>query len=178
MINDTESTKNLAKIKSISTVVRILALIGLILFIIVQVPGEVSVGASNDAAMSIDINNVPRSLTDILAKLPSQLSVIGAFYWVFRLFGVFRNGDIFTDSSVRASKLLAISVILIGVNSLLFGLYKWGLEMILNGGQTVDLNIDLYGTHFLMVGFGLLLYAVALVQREAKTRTEDLKLIF
>lgn len=155
-----------------------MALLGVTLFVVVEASGQLSVEFSNKAATNFERGHVSRSVTDIVSRLPYQLSVIGAFYWVLQLFGGFRNGDIFTDFSVRAFRLLAVCVILIGVNSLLSGFYKGVLDMIFSGGQTVNFDIGLNGTDLLMVGFGLLLYAVALVQREAKTRTEDLKLIF
>lgn len=178
MINDCESTKNLGKIRSISTLVRVLALIGVMLFVAVELSGQLSVEFSNKAATSFETGNVSRSVTGILSRLPYQFSVIGAFYWVFQLFGGFRNGDIFTAFSVRAFRLLSVCVISIGVNSLLSGVYKGVLDLTLSGGQTVHFDIELNGMDLLMVGFGLFLYSVALVQREAKTRTEDLKLIF
>jgi len=178
MINDCESRKNLKKIGYISAIVRILALIGFILFLGVELFGQISVEFSNKADTNFETGTVSRSASDILSRLPFQLSVVAAFYWTFQLFGGFRKGDIFTDFSVKAFRLLAISVLLIGINKMLLGIYKWGLETLLNFGQTADLDINVYSADVLMIGFGLFLYAIALVQREAKTRTDDLKLIF
>ena len=178
MINDCESTQNLEKIRNISTLVRILVVIGTMLFVVVEMLGQVSVEFSNKAPTSFESGTTSRSISYILSRLPYQLSVLGSFYWAFQLFGGFRKGDIFTGFSVKAFRLLSVCVILIGVNSLLFGIYKGVLDLIFSGGQTVHFDIGLDGHEFLMVGFGLFLYAIALVQREAKMRTEDLKLIF
>ena len=178
MINNHESSDNLLKIVRISRFVRAVALLGFIIFIVSLLRGGLSLTLSTDAAPELESGIVGYNLQDMIARIPFILSVVGAFYWLDRLFKCFQHGEIFTVLSVKAFKFLSIFIIAIGMNSVLIGLYGGLIGLTALGGSKVWFDINITEASLLWIGLGLVLYALALIQQEAKRQTEDMRLIF
>ena len=157
---------------------RSIGYLGAALFLLTELTGGISLQLHGNAPSTFEIGVDERSWSERLARLPFQICVVAGFYWLIRLFGYFKKGEIFTERTAGTLKLLSLFVVLIGVNRFLQGVYSGLIELAFTSGENVNFDVDIFGVDLLIIGFGLLLYAFSLVQYEAKTQTDDLRLIF
>jgi len=176
MIN-IESNRNLSSIRRIARIVQAIALMAMGLFTVMMFMGDVSITVSNNVPAEFKMDLPTRPLEHI-ARLPYLLSALAALYFLFHLFGLFAKGDIFTEGTVKNIRRLSLAVVAIGINKIGTGLYTVMFSIFLPNPTSLDLYVDVTGGALVALLMGLLLYAFALVQQEAKTQTEDLKLIF
>ena len=176
MINS-EFNRNLNSIRRISRIVQAVALMAMGLFTVMMLAGDVSVDVSNNVPIEFKME-LPARLLDHIAQLPYRLSALAALYFLFRLFGLFAKGDIFTQETVKNFRRLSLAVIAVGLNKIGTGVYVFLFSTFLSNSTSSDLYVDVTGGSLVALIMGLMLYAFALVQQEAKTQTEDLRLIF
>ncbi|WP_298917805.1 DUF2975 domain-containing protein [uncultured Algimonas sp.] len=176
MIPDPQSSENTRSIRIVARAVQGVAILAICIFILITVVGDISIALSDTEAAAIDASTFGGA-KDRLTYLPYHLSALAAFVFLFRLFGHFAHGRIFTRHTVADLRCLSLSVAASGLNKIGVGVYAAGLE-VLDAKPDVALTINVTGGALMAVFAGLLLYALALVLKEAKMQTEDLRLIF
>ena len=140
MIIRQKSLNNAVRISLVSKLVRWIGYLGVVLFLFTELVGGVSLQIYSHAPSSFDTGTDVRNWSDVLARLPFQISVLGGFYWLIRLFGHFQKGDIFTSATAQALKRLSLFVIFIGINRFLQGLYSGLIDLVSTQGATIPVS--------------------------------------
>ena len=176
MIPEPQSSENTKSIRFVARAVQAVAILAICILVVIMAVGDISIALSDTEAAAIDTSAFG-GVRDRLANLPYHLSALAAFGFLFRLFGHFAHGRIFTRHTVADLRRLSLSVAASGLNKIGVGVYAAGLEL-LDAKTDFALTVNVTGGALMAVFAGLLLYALALVLEEAKMQTEDLRLIF
>lgn len=168
------------RMRNIARSVRALSVGGMVTVVVVTVmfwssPAWISQTALSDwklSAYPLNLGLAPR-LTAALFNLPALLLTLAAFWQLWRLFGCYERGEVFSAAATHHLRRLGQTVVAMApVMPLTHTLTILALTWQNPKGQRL-FTFELSPSHYVELLFGLILLAMALVMQDARRLAEE-----
>lgn len=175
-----KQTINIQRILRVSTIIKWLCILALIVFGASAIFGGLSLHLSSDAAPTFltGSQSFAQPLLLRLAALPYQLSICAVLICVVGMFDQYARGNIFTNQSVLWFRWFAFATLAAAILNALQGVFEALLRLIVEPQREVLVDVDLGTSDILFFGIAIILLAVASIQKEAQHKLDELRLIF
>lgn len=166
--------------RNLSLIICFLCVFGAAFYLFQGFLGGLSIGVSSETGPHITtgLDVEIRAWRERAALIPFHLSVILTLLYGGATFWELSKGNIFTDRSVRLFRSLAFWMFMIALAGMFSGVILYMLMA--TSGQAVEntLRIEMSAGDFVTLGLSGMVYAFALILREAKRYVDDVRLIF
>lgn len=166
--------------RNLSLIICFLCVFGAAIYLFQGFMGGLSIGVSSETGPQINtgLEVELRTWRERAALIPFHLSVVLTLLYGGATFWELSKGNIFTDRSVRLFRSLAFWMLIIALAGIFSSVFLYVLIAI--SGQVVEnnLRIEMSASEFVTLGLSGMVYAFALILREAKRYVDDVRLIF
>lgn len=166
--------------RKLSHIICFMCLFGALIYLVQGFMGGLSVGVSSEAGPQLrtGLDAEARSWRERVALIPFHLSVVLTLLYGSATFWELSKGNIFTERSVKLFSLLALWMFLLALSAMLSDVFLFALRALSNVSFENNLIVKISISDFVILGLSGMVYAFALILREAKRYVDDVRLIF
>lgn len=166
--------------RKLSLIICFLCLFGAAIYLVQGFMGGLAIGVSSEAGPQIrtGLEVELRSWPERAALIPFHLSVVLTLLYGGATFWELSKGNIFTNRSVKLFGSLAFWMFIIALTGMFSGVFLYVLRATSSQVVENNLRIEMTSSDFVTLGLSGVVYAFALILREAKRHIDDVRLIF